>query len=87
MTARRRVDCPVCDRDVALTAKTGVVGPHDDPRFARRCKAAGKLTGEDAVKADLERLAKLVERYPEQARELVISTDRKRRASTRKGGR
>lgn len=71
MTARRRVDCPVCDRDVALTA-TGLIGWHKDPAgIARTCKAAGKLTGADAVKADLERLAKLVARYPAQTREIL----------------
>jgi len=88
MTARPRVDCPVCGRDVALNP-SGTIRWHKDPEsLAWSCKAAGTLTAEDAEQADLGRLAVLVERYPEQARELVaISTDRKRRASTSKGGR
>lgn len=68
---RKRVTCPVCDRRVSLTT-TGLIGWHKNPAgIARTCKAAGKLTGADAVKADLERLAKLVARYPERARELI----------------
>lgn len=69
---RRRVICPVCGRDVALTPKTGVIVRHQNPAsLAWPCKAAGKLTAEDAVRADLERLAELVARYPARARELL----------------
>lgn len=71
MTARERVDCPVCGVNVALNP-SGKIGRHRDPgSLALRCRAVGRLTAEDAVRADLRRLADLVERYPEQARKMV----------------
>lgn len=47
MTERPRGTCSVCGRDVALTAKTGVIGPHSDPQADRsrdpnRCDGAGQ---------------------------------------------
>jgi hypothetical protein len=39
---RPRVDCPVCGRQVALTARRGVIGPHNAlPSRGSRCAGAG----------------------------------------------
>lgn len=72
-TVRPRVTCPDCGRNVALTP-TGRIGWHMDRTGASDgyyyCDGYGQFAG-DVAAAQLDRLAVLVERYPERARELV----------------
>lgn len=71
---RPRVRCPVCGRDVALTARSRRLGPHRDDTGKSRgyyCDGAGTVTEEEARAAELRVLAMLVYRYPDKAVELV----------------
>lgn len=71
MTARRRrrADCPVCGRNVALTPSR-VIRRHINPG-GYHCAASGTMTAADTHRADLKRLNELIWAYPEQARKMV----------------
>ena len=68
---RPRVTCPVCGRHVALYPN-GNVGRHKDPAGdGYHCDGVGKAPDPSVRAAELRKLAELVWRYPQRARELV----------------
>jgi hypothetical protein len=72
-TRRQRIDCPICGRDVALNPK-GTIRLHVDQTGevgTYYCPASNAMTAAAVRAAELARLADLVTRYPQQARELV----------------
>ncbi len=50
--SRPRVECPVCGRQVALTARRGVIGPHNAmPSRGSRCAGVGSSPDGDTSRA------------------------------------
>ena len=71
---RPRVDCPKCGKDVALTP-SGLIGWHKDDTRASRgyyCDAAQTMTEADVRAHEVQLLAELIAKYPDQAYTVAV---------------